>query len=183
VPLSGEAGSPSNTMSPGPEAYLCTKWHLDPSSHLATIHGPKVGGCSAPFLGGARSPSNTMLPGPRPTSIPSGILIHPAIWPQQTLAENWGGAVPLWEGGAGSPSNTMCPGRGPPPCHVSSLSIQPFGHITPMLQTDRTGQWSDSIRRTILEMVAQKQMPLLITKQQRLHTLGQMYHHSVTSKY
>jgi len=30
-----------------------------------------------------------------PTSVPSGILIHPAVWPQQTWAENWGGAVPL----------------------------------------------------------------------------------------
>ena len=34
--------------------------------------------------------------------VPSGILIHLAIWPQRTLAENWGGAVPL-SGGAGSP--------------------------------------------------------------------------------
>jgi len=30
------------------------------------------------------SPSNTMSPGPRPTSIPSGILIHPAVRPQYT---------------------------------------------------------------------------------------------------
>jgi len=27
-------------------------------------------------------PSNTMWPGPRPTSLPSGILIHPTVWPQ-----------------------------------------------------------------------------------------------------
>jgi len=27
--------------------------------------------------------------------IPSGILIHPAAWPQQTWGENWAGAVPL----------------------------------------------------------------------------------------
>jgi len=52
--------------------------------HLATIDmGRKLGGCCAPFcqweLG---PPSNTMSPGPRPTSIPSGILIHPAVWPQ-----------------------------------------------------------------------------------------------------
>jgi len=31
-----------------------------------------------------------MLPGLRPTSLPSGILIHPAIWPQQIWAKNWG---------------------------------------------------------------------------------------------
>jgi len=28
--------------------------------------------------------------GPRPTSVPSGILIYPAVWPQQTWVENWG---------------------------------------------------------------------------------------------
>jgi len=27
---------------------------------------------------------NTMWPGPRPTSVPSGILIHPTVWPQYT---------------------------------------------------------------------------------------------------
>jgi len=33
-------------------------------------------------LWGAGSPSNTMWPGPRPTSLPSGIFIHPTVWPQ-----------------------------------------------------------------------------------------------------
>jgi len=28
--------------------------------------------------------SNTMSPGPRPTSAPSAILIHPAVWPEYT---------------------------------------------------------------------------------------------------
>jgi len=31
-----------------------------------------------------------MSPGLRPTSIPSGILINPAVWPQQTWDRNWG---------------------------------------------------------------------------------------------
>jgi len=40
-------------------------------------------GAAVPLsMGGAGSPSNTMLPGPRPTSVPSGILIHPTVWPQ-----------------------------------------------------------------------------------------------------
>ena len=53
-------------------------------------------GGSAPFSGrGEGSPSKTKLLASRPTSIPSGILIHPTIWPQQIWAENWG-AVPLW---------------------------------------------------------------------------------------
>jgi len=56
------------------EAYLCTKWHLDLSSCLAiTGMGQKLGGCYAAPLG------ETISPGSRPTSVPSGILIHPAI--------------------------------------------------------------------------------------------------------
>jgi len=33
---------------------------------------------------GLSSPSDTMWPGPRSTSVPSGILIHPTVWPQYT---------------------------------------------------------------------------------------------------
>jgi len=79
-------------------------------------HGLKSGGCCAPFRGwGSWSPSNTMLPTPRPTSVPSGILMHPAVWPQQTWAEKWGGCCAPFRGGAGFPSNTTSPrpvGRG-----------------------------------------------------------------------
>jgi len=43
------------------EAYLHTKWHLDLSSRLATIHGSKSGGCCVSFFGGrAGSPSNNV---------------------------------------------------------------------------------------------------------------------------
>ena len=35
-------------------------------------------------VGGAGSPSNTMSPGTRPTSVLSGILINPTVWPQDT---------------------------------------------------------------------------------------------------
>jgi len=34
----GGAGSPSNTMWPGPRPYLHAKFHLDPSNRLSTIH-------------------------------------------------------------------------------------------------------------------------------------------------
>jgi len=34
--------------------------------------------------GGSGDPSNTMSPGPKPISVPSGILIHPTVWPQYT---------------------------------------------------------------------------------------------------
>ena len=42
---------------------------------------------------GAGSVSNTKSPALRPTSIPSGILMHPAVWPQQKWAENWYGRL------------------------------------------------------------------------------------------
>jgi len=70
----GGAGSPSNTMSPGPRPTSI------PSSIL--IH-PEEAAVPFPWWRAGFS-SNTMLPGPRPTSIPSGILIHPTIWPQYT---------------------------------------------------------------------------------------------------
>jgi len=109
-------------------------------------HGPKIGGC-APFWGGeAGSSSSTMWPEPRPTSIPSGILIHQAIWPQQIWAENWGGCAPLEEGDLG-PHLTQCvQSRGLPACQVSSWSVQPFAHNTPTLQTGQDRQRSDSIQ-------------------------------------
>jgi len=70
---------------------------------------------------GAGSPSSTMWPGPRPTAMPSGILNHPAIWPQQIWAENLLGAPPFGGGGAGSPSNTMLLGLRPTSLPSGSL--------------------------------------------------------------
>ena len=87
VPLSrgGGAGSPSNTMIVAwAEVHFRTKWHLDPSSRLATTDTGRKLGAPPPFgEEGAESPSNTMPLGLRPTSLPSGILIHPATWPQK----------------------------------------------------------------------------------------------------
>ena len=61
------------------KAYLPTKWHLDPSRHLATTDtGRKLVG------GAAGSPSNSVAPGPGPTCKPSFILIHPTLWPEYT---------------------------------------------------------------------------------------------------
>ena len=60
-----------------------TKWHLYPPNHLVTIDmGQKVRTIS--FLGGAGFPSNTMSHKPMHSTVPSGILIHPADWQQQT---------------------------------------------------------------------------------------------------
>jgi len=94
------------------EAYVRIKWDLHPSSRLATIHGPKLrGDVHAPLGAGLGSPSSTMSAGPSSTSLSSGILIHPVVWPQQTCMGRKLGAVPLWRGG--SPSNTMWPGPSP----------------------------------------------------------------------
>jgi len=70
--------------------------------------------------------------------MPSGILIHPALWLQQIWAENWGLRPHLGEGELG-PHLTHCgQGQGLPACQVSSWSVQQFGHNTPTSQTDRT---------------------------------------------
>jgi len=46
-------------------------------------YGPKRGGgATVPLSPIAANQSNTKWPGPRSTSVPSGVLIHPAIWPQ-----------------------------------------------------------------------------------------------------
>ena len=77
------------------------------------------------------------------TSIASGILIHPAIWPQQMWAEN-SGLCPFW-GGELIPHLTHCGhSRALPASQVSSSSFQPFGHYTPKL---RTGQERQTDRR------------------------------------
>jgi len=84
VPLSvGGKLDPHLTQYRWAEAYLHTKWHLDPSNHLATTDvDRKVGDCCMPLsMRGSWAPSNAMWPGPRPTSVPSGILIRPAVWP------------------------------------------------------------------------------------------------------
>ena len=95
------------------EAYFRTKWHFDPPSRLATIDmGRKVGGgaVSALFRGRAGSPSSSVSWTEVYTSVSSGILIHPAVWPQHTWAENWE-LYPF--GGHWYPSSTVWPGQRP----------------------------------------------------------------------
>jgi len=70
-------------LSRGLPPYQMASRFIQPFGH--NRHGPKIGGDVPPFLGrGDGSPSSTMWP----TSIPSGILIHRATWPQQIWAEN-----------------------------------------------------------------------------------------------
>ena len=78
---------------------------------LATIDvSQKVGGAAVPLLGN-RSPSNAMWPGLRPTSVPTGILIH-SPFGHKRQGQKVGAAVCLF-GGAGSPCNSMSPGPRP----------------------------------------------------------------------
>jgi len=62
-------------------------------------HRPKRGGSAVPILweGGAVSLSNTTWTEPRSISVLSDILIHPAVWTQQTCAEIRGSCAPLGE--------------------------------------------------------------------------------------
>jgi len=78
-----------------------------------------------PNRGGDGSPSNTVSPGPRRTSVPSDILIHGAVWPQQTWAavrkpRKWGCYVPF-RGEELGPHLTQCDlGRDLLPYQVAS---------------------------------------------------------------
>ena len=98
-------------------------------------------------IGGAGSPYNTLWLGAKSTSIPSGILIHPAVSPQQALAKNLGcprfGGREGW--GVGFPSNTMWPG--PRPISLpSGILIHPVVSVWPQYtsvtdkRTDKTRQ-------------------------------------------
>jgi len=67
------------------DAYLRTKWHLNPSSRLATTDmGQKLGAAVPRTLGTAELGPH--LPqrgqGRARTSMPNFILIHPTVWPQ-----------------------------------------------------------------------------------------------------
>jgi len=85
--------------------------------------GRKLG--AVPFGGGGVGFHLTMWPGPRPTFLPIGILIHLAVWPQQTWAKIEG-LCPLGEGELG-PHLIQC-GQGRLLPHYQVASIQRFGH-------------------------------------------------------
>jgi len=119
---------------------------------LARIDMGRKGGLLYHFQGGAGSPSNTMWPWLRPTSVPSALLIHPAVWPQQTWAENWGGCPFLGELGL-QPTQLQCGGgRGLPSCRFILIHPTIWPQYTNV--TDRQDR-SDSVGRTVLQTVAQ----------------------------
>ena len=102
---------------------LSSSWDGRPFDH--NKHGTKIGGLCA--YGESWILCNTMWPGPMPTFVPSGILIHLAVWPQQPWAENLE-ALPR-RGLELCTHQKQCRlGQGLPPYQVASWSIQPFGH-------------------------------------------------------
>jgi len=147
----------------GPLPCQVPSWSIQPFGHNG--HGPKIGEVAPlPFEGGkAGCPSNTKSHGPTSASIPSGILIHPAIWPQQILAENWR-LCPFGEGKLGPHVTQYVQGRGLP----AKFHVDRSNHLATVhqrhkqdsqtdRQTDRQErQQSDSIGRTVLQTVVQK---------------------------
>jgi len=139
----GEQG-PHQTQCCLGEAYLHTNLVASSSIQLLGLAtrdtGRKVGAAVPLSWEEGGSPSNTTSPGPSLTSLPSGILIHPAVCAQQAWAENWvAGCAPFGRGGF--PSNTVWPG--PiclPPHQVPSSSVQPLDHNTPTSQTGQDRQ-------------------------------------------
>ena len=95
------------------------------------------------------------------TSLPSGILVHPTVWPQKTWDENWE-AVSLWEG-AGSPYVVGAEAYLHAKFHFDPPA---FDNNTPTLQTDEQDrQRSDSIGRTRLWATIRKTVrPMLAVR-------------------
>jgi len=59
---------------------LSSSW--DVATTVATIDMALKERGAVPLSRSAGNPSNTMWPAPMSTSVPSGVFIHPAIWPQ-----------------------------------------------------------------------------------------------------
>jgi len=102
---------------------------------LATIdmgRKDRGGGCMLCHFRGNwdPTPSNTMWPESRYTSVPSGVFIHPAVWPINMNQKLGGGGCALFLWVAGSPSNTKSPGPRPA---SSGIIVHPG--VWPQLQT------------------------------------------------
>ena len=110
----------------------------------------RIVGAAVPPFWGAGFPSKTMSPGPRPISLASGILIHLAVWPEQTWAENLGLCLPFWGRRVGSPSNTVTEKTG----QTGQTRSEPFYKRWPYLgtATAMTGKRSKNNERYIAKI-------------------------------
>ena len=113
-----------------------------------------------PLSGGGAGPHPTQCDLGRDTSVPIGILINPAVWPNRRGPKIGGCAPSFWGGGAGSLSNTMWP-EPRPTAMPSFILVHPtvwpqYSNVTDRQDRQTERQRSDSIGRTVLQTVAQK---------------------------
>jgi len=159
VPPLGGAGSASNTMSPGPRSTSVPSGTPMYPTVWPTLTSVENWG-AVPPLGGELGPHLTQsrlgrgLPPYQVASYAIQSFGHNGYGPKI------GGAV-LLLGGARSPSKTMWPGPRPT-CIPSLILIRPtvwpqYTNVTDR-QTDRTGQRSNSIGWTVLQMVTQNHL-------------------------
>jgi len=73
--------------------------------------------------------------------LPSGILIHPAIWPQQ-VGPRIRGAVPLWGRGSWVPIYYNV-ARAEAYLHVK-FHLDPFNRLAKIYQRYRQDRWTDN---------------------------------------
>jgi len=91
--------------------YQVASSFIQPSGH--NKRGPKIEwGGYALFSGDSWVPIEHRSHLSRGLPPYLAVLVHTVVWPQRTLAENWGSA-PFLGRGAGSPSSTMRPGLRP----------------------------------------------------------------------
>jgi len=105
-------------------SVVCTKSSAlaEMGDSLATIDMVREdGGCCAPVRGGESGPHITQCSlGREVYCISVGILIHPAVWPQQTWTKKWGRVQWPFLGEAWSLCNTIyLLGRGLPAYQVA----------------------------------------------------------------
>ena len=118
--LWGRSGSPSNNVHGSRSTSLPSGILIHPALLATTGVGENWGLCPFFERGGGGSPYNTTSRGLRFIPEPSGILIHLAVWPQQTWAKNWVGAVPFFWRELGPHKTQSRLGQGLPPYEVAS---------------------------------------------------------------
>jgi len=109
-------------------------------------------GLLCPFREISCAPCYTIWPGPRSISIPSGILIHPAVLATTDMGRKVGAAVPFLRE-AGTPCNTMWPGPRPTPvpsgilmhAAVATIHGPKLGVLCPLVFWGRAGSPSNTM--------------------------------------
>jgi len=110
---------------------LSSSWDRRPFGH--NTHGPKSGGCCAPFCAGVPIQHNVAWA--KAYLLTNSISIHQPFDHNRHWAEKWGLLCPFrWEL---APHLTCGLGRGLPLYQVASWSIQPSGHIRHGLKIGR----------------------------------------------